>query len=136
MSSSIKRRQQSPERTAAQVADAICGAASKPVIVSVGNDEYTLPPLLADQVAALLNEIAFGREVTPAPADLPIGTQVAAELLGVSRPWVTTLIDRGDIPSIRNGTKRRLRLGDVIAYRQNDDTRRDATLTWEFLEED
>jgi excisionase family DNA binding protein len=84
----------------------------------------------------LLEDVSYGREVTSAPANLPIGTEVASELLGVSRPWLTTLLDRGDIPSTRTGTKRRMRLGDVLAFRRADDARRDRKLTWDFLDEE
>jgi excisionase family DNA binding protein len=62
--------------------------------------------------------------LTIAPYDLAIGTERAAELLGVSRPWLTALLYRGDIPMVRIGTKRRVRLGDLIAYRRADDLRR------------
>ena len=90
---------------------------------------------LAELVTNLLEDVSYGREVTSAPANLPIGTEVASELLGVSRPWLTTLLDRGDIPSSRTGTKRRMRLGDVLAFRRSDDARRDRQLTWDFLDD-
>jgi hypothetical protein len=37
----------------------------------------------------LLDDIGEGRDVTVAPYDLAIGTERAAEILGLSRPWLT-----------------------------------------------
>jgi excisionase family DNA binding protein len=108
------------------LADAADGAsaAASTVRVSIGETTADLPARVAAQIANLLDDIGEGREVTVAPYDLAIGTERAAELLGVSRPWLTALLDRGDIPMVRNGTKRRARLGDLIAYRRADDRRR------------
>lgn len=128
--------QRNDARVAAQVADQISGADGRDVSMVVGDRPFPLTPELARLIAALLDDVSFGRDVTSAPADLPIGTEVASDLLGVSRPWLTKLLDRGDIPSTRIGTKRRMRLGDVLAYRRADDERRDRALTWEFLDED
>ena len=128
--------QRNDARVAAQVADQISGADGRDVSMVVGDRPFPLTPELARLIAALLDDVSFGRDVISAPADLPIGTEVASDLLGVSRPWLTKLLDRGDIPSTRIGTKRRMRLGDVLAYRRADDERRDRALTWEFLDED
>ncbi len=103
--------------------------------IAVNDRSYQLSSELAALLLDVLDDVAEGREVTVAPAGLPVGTELASELLGVSRPWLTTLLDRGDIPSTRTGSKRRVRLGDLLAYRRADDERRRQGLTWEFLDE-
>lgn len=104
--------------------------------IVVGEGSYELTSDLTLQVLALLDDVAEGRDVTVAPAALPIGTELASELLGVSRPWLTTLLDRGEIASTKTGSKRRIRLGDLLDYRRADDERRRQALTWEFLDEE
>ena len=123
---------------AAELADALTSmiATGRQATVTVEDRTVILPTSLASALVELLEDISEGRDVTTAPAGLPLGTEIASELLGVSRPWFTTLLDRGDIPSSRVGTKRRVRLGDLLAYRRSDDARRRAALTWEFLDEE
>ena len=120
---------------AADLADDVRAAsnAEQAVTVAVGDRELQLPPDLVALLLDLLDDVAEGRDVTVAPAGLPVGTELASELLGVSRPWLTTLLDRKDLPSARVGSKRRVRLGDLLAYRRADDERRRQALTWEFL---
>jgi excisionase family DNA binding protein len=124
----------STERANSRLAHAALSATST-VRISIGETAADLPMEVAAQIAALLDDISQGRHVTIAPYDLAIGTERAAELLGVSRPWLTALLDRGDIPMVRNGTKRRVRLGDLIAYRRATDCRRRGTQTWERLDD-
>ena len=136
MAATTDRRERSEARSAATIVDAIQAAEPADVAVSVGGRSYPLGPELVELIATLLDDVSYGREVTSAPASLPLGTEVASELLGVSRPWLTTLLDRGEIPSTRTGTKRRVRLGDLLAYRRADDKRREAALTWDFIDEE
>lgn len=96
----------------------------------------TVPARVVRLICDLLDDLSEGRAVTVAPYDLPVGTEAAATLLGVSRPWVTTLVDRGDLPGERTGSKRRVRLGDLLAFRRADDARRRAGASdWSFLDE-
>jgi excisionase family DNA binding protein len=123
---------------AADLADDLraAGTSEQAVTIAAGDHSYQLSPDLVALLLDLLDDVAEGRDVTVAPAGLPVGTELASELLGVSRPWLTTLLDRGEIPSTRVGSKRRVRLGALLAYRRADDARRSQGLTWEFLDEE
>lgn len=52
----------------------------------------------------------------------------AADLLGVSRPTVVRLIESGELRAERNGSRRRLLLSEVLAYRDRRRRRQYAVL--------
>lgn len=68
------------------------------------------------EAATLLAAGATNLSVFDLPEELTTGQ--AAELLGVSRPTVVAWIDAGKIPSRRAGTRRKLALKDILAYRE------------------
>ncbi len=72
-------------------------------------------------VAALLEvarALSQGQTLHIVPHEARLTTQAAADLLGVSRPHLITLIDRGELECDMVGTHRRLRADDVLAYRE------------------
>jgi excisionase family DNA binding protein len=83
---------------------------------------------LAAGMLALLDAVAAGApvDVTTLPAEVTTGQ--AADLLGVSRPTVVSLVDRGALTAKRVGTHRRIRTVDVLAFRDRARQERGAAL--------
>lgn len=75
-----------------------------------------VPTNVAQAVLDLLSRLSKGQSVLIGSVDEMLTTSQAGELLGISRNYVTQLVDRGDIPFEYRGTHRRIRLQDAIAY--------------------
>lgn len=85
-----------------------------------GPDEapVSLPPSLYSALRDAVQILLRGDAVAISPLHRRLSTTEAGDLLGVSRQYLTRLIDRGEIPCDRTGRHRRLKLSDVIAFKQ------------------
>ena len=105
-------------------------AAVLPAMQLIDGDGQRLdvPRPLADVIVRAAELLAAGRRVTVVADDEMLTTQEAADQLNVSRQYVVRLIDRGDLPAVKVGSHRRLRPGDVGAFKANRDKTRDEAL--------
>ena len=90
------------------------------------SDGFELPDLASDVLAEVLEHLARGEAISVVAVDSEMTTQQAADLLNVSRPFLVELVERGEIEHRKVGPRRRLRLVDVLAYKEIDDARRRA----------
>src|ERR1700760_2091802 len=87
--------------------------------------EISLPSSLLRLVVSAANNLAAGRAVMAIPAEVMLTPTEAAELLGMSRPFVARLLERGDIPSelLPDSRHRRIKLEDVLAFQDRRERR-------------
>jgi len=83
---------------------------------------FVLPAAAVSLLTDLLSHLAQGRAVAVMPEEAELTTQQAADMLNVSRPHLVQLIEGGAIPFHRTGTHRRIRLRDLLAYRERRST--------------
>lgn len=83
-----------------------------------------VPESVVRVLAEVLDHVRRGESVRVISDNEEITTQQAADLLNVSRPYLVGMVDRGEIPSRKVGTRRRLKLSDVLLYREIDQARR------------
>jgi excisionase family DNA binding protein len=100
------------------------GAAESPMLLSPGGERIELPESVLTLLRQVAHHLARGRAVTVVPIDKELTTQEAADVLNVSRPYLVKLLDEGKIPFVKTGTRRRIQLAEVMAYKRIRDAER------------
>ena len=72
----------------------------------------------------ILVEMAAGNAVTLIPVHAELTMQQAAKILGVSRPFVVSQLEAGNLKFHKLSTHRRIHFLDVMAYKQRMTTER------------
>ena len=99
------------------------------------HDRVELTEQLHEVLKRAAHALSHGQSISILTRDQEISTQQAAEILGLSRPTVVRLIDDGELAAHVPGTvRRKLRLADVLAYREKLHTRRNRFIA-ESMEE-
>jgi len=113
-------RKDSPEHASLKSLLALVSRADRNEVRLDAGDagSVAVPGLVVDllrQVCAVLDR---GDGVVVSEVTRELTTSEAARVLGVSRPTLIGLLDKGEIRSHKVGTHRRVALGDVLAYRR------------------
>lgn len=97
-------------------------------LVGPDGEAIELPPGIHALLVSVVENLKAGNGVSVIPLHAELTTAEAARLLNVSRPHLIKQIEAGVIPHHMVGTHRRLRLADVLAYRDQAEARASAAL--------
>jgi len=100
-------------------------------LVDPDGHRMEIPAPIYKVLRQLVPLMASGAAVQLVPIHQELTTQQAADLLNVSRPFLVKLLDEGQIPYHRlggEGTHRRVRFTDVMAYKKQRSEARQAAL--------
>lgn len=84
----------------------------------------TLPASTLRLLLNILIQIADGNAVALVPIHAELTSQEAANLLNVSRPYLIQLLEAGQIPCRKVGTRHRILFQDLLHYKQKIDAQR------------
>ncbi|MGC4113497.1 MAG: helix-turn-helix domain-containing protein [Myxococcales bacterium] len=92
----------------------------------VGPDQETvaIPESVFHVLERVAEVLSRGDAVTVVPVGKELTTQQAADLLNVSRQYLVRLVEDGRIPHSKTGKHRRLRVEDVVAFKEARDRQR------------
>lgn len=103
-------------------------ARAKPKLVSADGDEIEVPASVYNVLVRAVRELTRGNGVVIVPVHAELTTQEAADLLNVSRPYLIRLLEDGRIPFTKGRAHRRIRLDDLLKYRDSRSSTRRAAL--------
>lgn len=93
------------------------GEKTKPRLVGPDNESIELPDEVYEILVRVTSAMRAGNAVSVVPYSMRVSTQEAAEMLGISRPTFVRLLEKNEIPYEQPGRHRRIKLADVIAFR-------------------
>jgi len=86
--------------------------------------EVAFPPVVRDLLLTILTNLQAGNAVSIVAEQRQLTTQRAADILGVSRPFLVGLVESGEIPFHMVGRHRRVYLCDLLAFKARRDSAR------------
>jgi excisionase family DNA binding protein len=87
-------------------------------LVGPDGEEITLPPSAFHALQRVIEAMSHGLTITLVPHGRQLTTKQAADLLHVSRPFLVRNLLGREIPFEKVGSHRRVRLEDVLVYRE------------------
>ncbi len=128
MEKSIVAAKQADEPAIRSVEHMLSSAAlrseQRPRLVGADGTALDLPEPVFQLLRQVVHILAQGDSVSIVPVHKELTTQQAADLLNVSRPYLITLLEKGEIEFSRTGKHRRIQFGNVMTYKRKRDAER------------
>ena len=99
-----------------------------PALIGPNHESLPLPESVYNILVQVLGYLRQGKGVSVVPVMEELTTQQAANLLGVSRPFLIELLNKDEIPFHKTGTHRRIYRKDVTEYQARRDKERNRIL--------
>lgn len=103
-------------------------ASGRPALVAANGERLELPDAMYDALRQVAGALSSGMGVSVAPLSAMLTTQEAADYLGISRPTLVRILERGEIPMEKPGRHRFVRLKDLVDYQERARAARRASL--------
>jgi excisionase family DNA binding protein len=87
------------------------------IIVEETQEKIEIPVSALKLLVKILKATGEGKPISIVPIETEMTTQVAAELLGCSRPHFVKLLESGKISFVKIGKHRRVMMEDVVNYK-------------------
>lgn len=105
----------------AAIHETLEGLQARCELVGPSGERVPLPESLFYVLERVAEVLATGGAITVVPVGKEMTTQQAANLLNVSRQYLVRLLERKEIPFTFTGKHRRLKVEDVLAYKESRD---------------
>lgn len=93
-------------------------------LIAPSGDVRELPHSVYEVLRNTVHALSQGTAVTIMPVHSQLTTQEAADVLHLSRPYLVGLLEKGEIPFHKVGKHRRIRLDDLLVYKDSRDSHR------------
>lgn len=108
----------------ARLEDALSRLGAAPLLTDPDGPPLELSPALYRALREAAEILLRGDAVVISPIHRELTTTEAADLLNISRQFLTRLLDRGALPYRRIGRHRRIKLSDLLEYKARRDAER------------
>lgn len=102
------------------------GRASRWELVGPNGETFALPEAVFRVLKRVVQVMARGDSIAVVAVAQQLSTQQAADVLNVSRQYLVRLLDEKRIPCTKTGSHRRIRLEDVLSFKEKRDRNRRA----------
>jgi len=88
------------------------------VTIKETDQKIKVPAFAIKLLQEIMRNLADGNMVNIVPIAAEVSTQMAADILGVSRPFVVKLLENNEMPYKKVGRHRRIKFQDVMKHKK------------------